>query len=102
MTNEEKMLDILASMSLRLNAIETTAHETRSDIQSLDNRLAKLEFKLETDIEAKLVSLADGHTTITEQLTPRSRIDDMETEIRFLKTVMFKMNDELQQLKQAQ
>ena len=95
MTNEEKMLDILASMSLRFDSMDAR-------MDSMENAILKINIKLETDIEAKLVSLADGHTTITEQLTPRSRIDDMETEIRFLKTVMFKMNDELQQLKQAQ
>ena len=95
MTNEEKILDILASMSLRFDSMDAR-------MDSMENAILKVNIKMETDIEAKLVSLADGHTMIMEQLTPRSRIDDMENEIRFLKTVVFRMNDELQQLKQAQ
>lgn len=148
MTNEEKILDILASMqgsmqamdqrlSGRLDSIDTRldamdarfdrvderldamdarfdavdnrldAMDARFDamderFDGVDNRLTKLEFKIETDVEVKLDALGDGHAAILEQMTPRTRIDDMENELRFLKNIVYRMSDELQQLKKAQ
>ena len=79
MTGEEKILDILA-------LVQTNVLGVREDVRSLESRLSKLEFKIETDVETKLDALGDGHAAILEQMTPRTRIDDMESEIRFLKT----------------
>ena len=36
-----------------------------------------------------------------EQLAPRSRVDDLEDEVKFLKSVVCQMNDEIQKLKKA-
>ena len=46
--------------------------------------------------------LADGQAAILEKLVPRSRVDDLEEEVRFLKTVVRQMNEDLQNLKKAQ
>ena len=94
MTNEEKMLDILAAMSVRMDSMEARM-VTKEDI-------AKINIKIETDIEVKLAALAEGHASILEQLTPRTRIDEMENEIRFLKSAMFRMSEDMERLKQAQ
>ena len=36
-----------------------------------------------------------------EQLAPRSRVDDLEDEVKFLKSVVRQMDDEIQKLKKA-
>ena len=36
-----------------------------------------------------------------EQLAPRSRVDELEDEVKFLKSIVRQMNDEIQQLKKA-
>ena len=95
MTNEEKILDVLAGM-------QGSMLEMRNDIKSIDTRLVKVEFKVETEMIPKQEAAAEGISAILEQLTPRLRIDDMENDIRFLKTVVQKMAEEVQQLKKAQ
>ena len=98
MTNEEKMLDILASMSLRLDSMQS-GMVTKED---LEREIQKTNIKIETDIEVKLQALYEGQMSILEQLTPRSRIDDMESEIRFLKKSMLMMSEKLERLEKAQ
>ena len=91
MTNEEKILDILAEISLRMDSLATK--------EDLSNEVLKIHIEMESDIKPKLQALAEGHSTILEQLTPRSRIDDIETELAFLKRLVTSMSAEIDQLK---
>ena len=45
--------------------------------------------------------LAEGIQDIQGKLVPRSRVDDLEEEVRFLKVLYRQMNEELQLLKKA-
>lgn len=56
---------------------------------------------IETKVQTQLNILAEGQQVILEKLVPRSRVDDLEEEIKFLKVIVRKMNEEIQQLKQA-
>ena len=56
---------------------------------------------IETKVQTQLNILAEGQQAIMEKLVPRSRVDDLEEEIKFLKVIVRKMNEEIQQLKQA-
>lgn len=94
-SNEEKILDILAGM-------QGSMLNMSSRMDSMENEVLKLNIWKETEFEAKYQALLDGQAAILEQLTPRSRIDDMENEIRFLKTVIQQMGDDIQKLKKAQ
>ena len=98
MTNEEKMLDILAGMSLRMDAIESRM-ATRDDIE---NESLKINIRMETDLLPKLDALAEGHSAILEQLVPTSRVDDLESRVKFLETMLRPMSEEIYQLRKAQ
>ena len=144
MTNEEIILDLLASMSQRFDKMDERFDSVDARFDSVDERFDRMDarmdsmdarfdkmdermdsmdarfdrmderfdsvenailqtnVKIETDIESRLVALADGHAAILEQLTPRTRIDDMENEIRFLKAMVYRFSDELQAFKKAQ
>lgn len=91
MTNEEKMLDILAGMSLRLDNMVTKG--------DLDDAITKIHIKLESEIEPKLQALAEGHAAILEQLVPCSRVDELESRVKFLEVMLRQMSEELQNLK---
>jgi len=54
-----------------------------------------------SEFTPKFNLLAEGQQAILERLVPRSRVDDLEEEVRFLKSVFRQMNDELQELKKA-
>ena len=45
--------------------------------------------------------LAEGIQDIQEKLVPRSRVDDLEEEVKFLKVLYRQMNEDLQELKKA-
>ena len=45
--------------------------------------------------------LAEGIQDIQEKLVPRSRVDDLEDEVKFLKVIVRQMNEDLQKLKKA-
>ena len=92
MTNEEKMLDILAGMSLRLESVDAR-------LGALETTALKTNIDIETDVKPKLHALADGHAAILEQLTPRCRMDEMEREIRLLKALVYQLSGEVQALK---
>ena len=87
MTDIEKVLDVLALMQTRM--------ATKEDI-------AKINIKIETDIEPKLEALAEGQSAILEQLVPCSRVDELENEIKFLKNALFRMSEDVERLKKAQ
>ena len=95
MTDTEKILDILALVQSNLMGV-------REDVKSIDNRLTKLEVKIETNVEAKLDTLSEGHAAILEQLVPCSRVDELENEVRFLKRIVCQITDDMEKLKKAQ
>ena len=72
----------------------------------MDQKISESESRMaaffEASIAPKFDLLADGQAAIQEKLVPRSRMDDLEDEVRFLKSVIRQMNDDLQKLKKAQ
>ena len=90
MTNEEKMLDILAAMSLRLDSMAT-----KEDI-------VKIRLDMETEIIPRIDALAEGQDAMLEQLVPVARVDELENRVKILESVIGNMADDLQSLKRAQ
>ena len=80
------------------------------DLQSIqemiDSSIKKSESRMmayfESAILPKFSLLADGQSSILEKLVPRSRVDDLEDEVKFLKSIVRQMNEDLQKLKKAQ
>ena len=54
------------------------------------------------DIEKKLNLLAEGHETLLETLAPKDRVQRLEDEVEFLKSVVKAMGQEIAALKKAQ
>ena len=90
MTNEEKMLDILAAMSLRLDSMAT-----KEDI-------VKIRLDMETEIIPRIDALAEGQDAMLEQLVPVARVDELENRVKTLEAVTGNMADDLQALRKAQ
>lgn len=94
----------------RYNEDEVRAMLDEKDLRVLsdlmDQKISKSESRMaaffEASIAPKFDLLADGQAAIQEKLVPRSRMDDLEDEVRFLKSVIRQMNDDLQKLKKAQ
>lgn len=56
---------------------------------------------IESDIMPKFNLLADGIKDIQEKLVPRSRVDDLEDEMKFLKLMCRQMAEDIAKLKKA-
>ena len=77
MTNEEKILDILAGMQSSMLTMS-------NDMKSVDNRMTKLEFQIETEIIPRLDSLAEGFAGIVETHVPRAEFDELAERVELL------------------
>ena len=56
---------------------------------------------IESDVTTKFNLLADGIKDIQEKLVPRSRMDDLEDEVKFLKLMCRQMAEDIAKLKKA-
>ena len=67
----------------------------------LDEATRRMKVLLDTEVQTKFNLLAEGIQDIQEKLVPRSRVDDLEEEVKFLKSVVRQISEEVQALKQA-
>lgn len=94
-----------------LMQIKQLLDEQKQDITELmDQKLAKSEERtqrymnvlIESKIQPQLNLLSEGLTDIKEKLVPRSRVDELEEEIKFMKVVCRQMAEDIAKLKKAQ
>ena len=55
----------------------------------------------ENEVTPKFALLAEGQQMLLEKMAPRSRVDDLEEEVKLLKVFFRQMNEELRELKKA-
>lgn len=115
MNNEEKILGILERIDQRLGDVESDMSEMKNDISGLktdmsdmktevsdmNQRLRKVEVTQETTIMSRLQLLAEGQTTIQEQIRQISVIDRMEDDIATLKNAVRYLSDKVEKLESA-
>ena len=71
-------------------------------IAEAEQRIAKNTVTLmDAEFSKKFDLLAEGIQDIQEKLVPRSRVDDLEEEVKFLKSVVRQISEEVQALKKA-
>ena len=109
MNNEEKILEMLASLTEtvnkqgeQLNRIEAVQAEHTERLEELDARSLKSAVLLETEIPHKLGLLFEGHKTILETLSPKSRVDELEEEVTILRSAFQALANRLTALEKAQ
>ncbi len=93
MTNEEKILDLLALMQGEFGKRFDTL-ESRMD--SLEDQILQANIRTENEILPKINALFEGQAAIKEMLTPRSKIDELEDRIKFLESVVRQLLDKAQ------
>ena len=69
------------------------------DLQEIDRLMAhRMNIIIESDVMPKLNLLAED---IQEKLLPRSRVDDLEDEMKFLKVMIRQMAERISELEKA-
>ena len=78
--------------------IEASEQRMTGKIGEAENHMKVL---MESYFDPKFNLLYENQQSLLEQLAPRSRVDALEDEVKFLKSVFRQMNDEIQQMKKA-
>ena len=96
MESEERMTaKIMESEERMTGRMDQKLAEQKQDLIQCMNVI------IESDIMPKFNLLADGIKDIQEKLVPRSRVDDLEDEVKFLKLMCRQMAEDIAKLKKA-
>ena len=87
-----------ASEQRLFGKIEESEQRMTGKIEESENRMKVM---MESYFDPKFNLLYENQQIMMEQLAPRSRVDDLEDEVKFLKSVVRQMNDDIQKLKKA-
>ena len=91
----------LTGVETRLSDMDTRLTGVETRLEKVENEVVRTNLKIEHEIQPQIDALGETQQLILEQLVPRSRVDDLEEEVKFLKVVVRQMNEDLQKLKAA-
>lgn len=91
---------------LRAEMAQQTA-ELRAEMDQREQRILEegrnnMLVLIESEITPKFNLLADGQQELRDMMIPRSRFEDLEEEVRFMKTIIRQMTEDIAKLKKAQ
>jgi len=69
--------------------------------ESLDEATHRMKILLDADVTPKFNLLAEGIQDIQEKLVPRTRVDNLEDEVKFLKVIVRQMAERISELEKA-
>lgn len=75
--------------------------EMDSKLEPIKSEITGIKLTLENVIQPQIDGLAENQQIILEKLVPRSRVDELEDEMKFLKVIIRQMNEDIQKLKAA-
>ena len=125
MNNEEKILNVLEQMqgeisgikgeisgiNSRLDGMDGRVDGINSRLDGIDSRLDRMEREMvthtelrtiiESEINPKFELLAEGHQTLLETLAPKSRVEELEEDVKLLKAAINFHSAEIAELKKA-
>lgn len=74
----------------------------QSMIDAAEQRITKNTVALmDMEFTKKFNFLSEGQQAILDKLVPRSRVDELEDEVKFLKVIVRQMTEDIQNLKKA-
>ncbi|MEA4932293.1 MAG: hypothetical protein VB071_01680 [Lawsonibacter sp.] len=96
--------ELLSAMEQRNDAkLEAMEQRTDAKLEAMEQRIAKNTVApMDAQFSKQFNLLAEGQQEIRDMLVPRSRVDDLEDEVKFLKTVVRQISEEVQKLKKTQ
>ncbi len=102
MTNEEKILEMLAALTETVNRQGVQLAELKVDVGELRETAARVAITQENIILPRLDTLADGHKHLLDTLASKSRVEALEEDVSTLKSVIKSMSQRLAALEKAQ
>lgn len=102
MNNEEKILDLLQQQGKVLDRHSELLSTIQADVSDLKDRVGKIEITQENIVLPQLQALAEGHKVLLDTLAPKNRVEALEDEMAFMKSVIKALSQEVAELKKAQ
>lgn len=116
MNNEEKILQMLGEMRTEQAGMRAELAEMRSGLAEMRSGLAEMKAEQaemrdllqkvavtqEAVVLPRLDLLAEGHAHLADTLAPKSRVEALEDDVSFMKTVIKALSQEVAELKKAQ
>ena len=90
---------VTASEERMTAKIDASEERMTAKIDASENRVMAY---IETAVMPNFQLLAEGHQTLLETLAPKSRVDDLEDDVIFLKSIVKSLMQEVSELKKAQ
>lgn len=109
MNNEEKILELLAQIQKEQKEMRQGQQQMHEDItglkagqRTMQDDLTAVKLRLELDVEKRFDAVNEGIDAILENLTPKSRVDELESDVIVLKSAVKMLTQEVAELKKAQ
>lgn len=71
-------------------------------LERLQVDVSGIKVRLDVEVEKKFQLLTEGHQTLLDTLAPKSRVENLEDEMAFLRSIIKTMNEDISTLKKAQ
>lgn len=91
--------DLQAIKDLIDGSVTASEERTQAKIDTSENRIMAY---IEAAVMPKFQILADGHQNILDTLAPKSRVEALEDEVVFLKSIVKTLAQDMAELKKAQ
>ena len=92
--------DLRAEMAQQ--AAELRAEMDQREQRILEESRNNMLVLIESEIMPKFNLLVEGQQELRDMMIPRSRFEDLEEEVRFMKTIIRQMTEDIAKLKKAQ
>ena len=99
MLDEKDLREVSTLVDEKISASEERMSKVIDDHISASER--RMQVMIENTVNPKFDLLMETLGNMQEQLVPRSRVDDLEDEVKFLKVVVRQMGERVSQLEKA-
>lgn len=102
MNNEEKILAMLSQIQEEQKQMRDEQKQMRDEQKRMRDDITGIKLRLELDVEKRFDAVNEGIDAILAQLTPKRRVDELESDVIVLKTAVKMLTQEVAELKKAQ
>ena len=105
MSNEEKILEVLAKLTAKVDKQGEQLTYLTERVDEIDTRSLRSSVLLETEVARDVRLVYEGQEMLrqkVEELAPKDRVEVLEGDVAMLKDVIKLMRQEIAELKKAQ